>query len=136
MQGVCGGTDEMMGDFGRTEPGESQGLLDSPFTSGSSNRKAESTPTSKGHIPQLPNKGNVSLTTNSHAWYMNEGAGRVRTLLQDRSSSEIIPSQPSSSRPFWSPSSITAWDEKRPGRGVGAVIDPCRTVRSKTTSWS
>lgn len=34
----------MMGDFGRTEPGESQGLLDSPFTSGSSNRKAVSLP--------------------------------------------------------------------------------------------
>lgn len=38
-----GGTDGMMGDFERTEPGGPEGLLASPFTFGSS-RKAVGTP--------------------------------------------------------------------------------------------
>lgn len=61
----------MMGNFGRTEPGGSQGMLDSPFTSGSNSRKAVSLPhfteqVPQGHIPQLPNKENTSLTTAMH----------------------------------------------------------------------
>lgn len=39
---VCVGTNKMMGDFGRTHTEESQGLLVSPFTSGSSRKASQS----------------------------------------------------------------------------------------------
>lgn len=70
--GVRGeGTEGIIGDFGKTEPGGPEGLLASLFFSGS-NRKAEGAPhptkqVPPGPVPQLPNKENVSLITNSHA---------------------------------------------------------------------
>ena len=91
----------IIGDFGKTEPGGPEGLLASLFSG--SNRKAEGAPhptkqVPLGPVPQLPNKENVSLITNSHA-RMKELAGST-VLLWDGSSSERAPSQPFSSRFF------------------------------------
>lgn len=63
---------EVMGDFGRIHPEESQGLLVSPFTSGSS-RKAMGNPCLTEQVlrdpaPQLPNKESAPpLSTKSSA---------------------------------------------------------------------